>query len=51
MRFYTNVYEKFNKIYVRGYDNGEYFSYEEEYSPTFFVNSKKKSKYKKNSGY
>ena len=46
MKFYTNVYEKFNKIYVRGYDNGEYFSYEEEFSPTLYVLSKNKSKYK-----
>ena len=46
MKFYTNVYEKFNKIYVRGYDDGEYFSYEEEFSPTLYVLSKNKSKYK-----
>ena len=46
MRFYTNVYEKFNKIYVRGYDDGEYFSYDEEYHPTLFVLSKRKSQYK-----
>jgi len=46
MKFYTNVYEKFNKIYVRGYDDGEYFSYEEEFHPTLYVLSKKKSKYK-----
>ena len=46
MRFYTNVYEKFNKIYVRGYEDGNYFSYEEEFHPTLYVLSKKKSKYK-----
>ena len=46
MRFYTNVYEKFNKIYVRGYEDGTYFSYEEEFHPTLYVLSKKKSKYK-----
>ena len=46
MRFYTNVYEKFNKMLVRGYDNGEYFQIEEEYQPTLFVPSKKKTKYK-----
>lgn len=46
MRFYTNVYEKFNKIYVRGYEDGNYFSYEEEFQPTLYVLSKKKSKYK-----
>jgi DNA polymerase elongation subunit (family B) len=46
MRFYTNVYEKFNKILVRGYENGEYFQREEDFFPTFFVKSKKESKYK-----
>lgn len=46
MRFYTNVYEKFNKMLVRGYDNGEYFQIEEEFQPTFYVPSKKKTKYK-----
>jgi DNA polymerase elongation subunit (family B) len=46
MRFYTNVYEKFNKMLVRGYDNGEYFQIEEDYQPTLFVPSKKKTKYK-----
>ena len=51
MRFYTNVYEKFNKMLVRGYDNGEYFQIEEEYQPTLFVSSKKKSKYKTLDGY
>jgi len=46
MRFYTSVYEKFNKILVRGYDDGKYFQIEEEFQPTFFVPSKKQSKYK-----
>jgi DNA polymerase elongation subunit (family B) len=31
---------------VRGYDNGEYFQIEEEFQPTFYVPSKKKTKYK-----
>ncbi len=46
MRFYTNVYEKFNKMLVRGYENGEYFQIEEEYQPTLFVPSNKKTNYK-----
>jgi DNA polymerase elongation subunit (family B) len=46
MRFYTNVYEKFNKMLVRGYDNGEYFQIEEDFQPTLFVTSNKKTKYK-----
>ena len=51
MRFYTNVYEKFNKMLVRGYENGEYFQIEEDYQPTLFVSSKKKTKYKTLDGY
>jgi DNA polymerase elongation subunit (family B) len=46
MRFYTNVYEKFNKILVRGYEDGRYFQIEEEFQPTLYVTSNKKSKYK-----
>jgi DNA polymerase elongation subunit (family B) len=46
MRFYTNVYEKFNKILVRGYEDGNYFQIEEEFHPTFFVSSNKKSNFK-----
>ena len=51
MKFYTNVYEKFNKMLIRGYDNGEYFQIEEEYQPTLFVSSNKKTKYKTLDGY
>ena len=46
MRFYTSVYERFNKIYVRGYENGKYFESIEDFYPTFYVSSKKKGKYK-----
>lgn len=46
MRFYTNVYEKFNKMLVRGYEDGRYFQSEEEFQPTLYVTSKKQSKYK-----
>jgi DNA polymerase elongation subunit (family B) len=46
MRFYTNVYEKFNKMLVRGYEDGRYFQAEEEFQPTLYVTSKKQSKYK-----
>jgi DNA polymerase elongation subunit (family B) len=46
MRFYTNVYEKFNKMLVRGYEDGRYFQLEEEFQPTLYVTSKKQSKYK-----
>jgi DNA polymerase elongation subunit (family B) len=51
MRFYTNVYEKFNKMLVRGYEDGKYFQIEEVFQPTLFVPSKKKSKYKTLDGY
>ena len=50
MRFYTSVYEKFNKIYVRGYEDGKYFESIEDFYPTFYVSSKKESKYKTLSG-
>ena len=34
-----------DKFLVRGYDNGEYFQTRENYNPTLFVSSKKKTKY------
>ena len=46
MRFYTNVYQRFNEMLVRGYENGKQFSYREEFGPTFYVPSKKESKWK-----
>ena len=46
MRFYTNVYQRFNEILVRGYEDGKHFSYKETFHPTFFVPSKKETKYK-----
>ena len=46
MRFYTNVQMIGNQFLVRGYDNGEHVMFREEYSPTLFVPSKKKTKYK-----
>jgi len=46
VRFYTNVQMIGNQFLVRGYDNGEHVMFREEYSPTLFVPSKKKTKYK-----
>lgn len=46
MRFYTNVYQRFNEMLVRGYENGKQFSFREEFYPTFYVPSKKESKWK-----
>jgi len=46
MRFYTNVHQRFDEILVRGYENGKHFTTRETFNPTFFVPSKRKSKYK-----
>ena len=46
MRFYTNVQMIGNQFLIRGYDNGEHVMFREEYFPTLFVPSKKKTKYK-----
>jgi len=46
MRWYTNVKQLGNRIYVRGYDNGEHFKDVVEYKPTFYVKTDKKSEYK-----
>ena len=46
MRFYTSVYQLFNEILVRGYEDGKHFTIREEFYPTFFVPSKKESKFK-----
>jgi DNA polymerase elongation subunit (family B) len=46
MRFYTNVQMIGNKFLVRGYENGKSVMFKEEYSPTLFVPSKKKTEYK-----
>ena len=45
MRFYTNTYARGDFVYIRGYDNGKRFMDKIRYSPTFFVPSKKESKY------
>jgi len=46
VRFYTNVQMIGNQFLIRGYDNGEHVMFREEYFPTLFVPSKKKTKYK-----
>jgi len=46
MRFYTNVQLVGNNFLVRGYENGKHFMTRETFSPTLFVSSKRKSKYK-----
>jgi DNA polymerase elongation subunit (family B) len=46
MRFYTNVQLVGNQFLVRGYDNGERFTNREEWRPTLYVDSKRKSKFR-----
>ena len=46
MRFYTNVQMVGDQFLVRGYENGEHFMIREKFSPTLFVPSNKKTKYK-----
>jgi len=46
MKFYTNVQMIGDHFLVRGYENGESFQFRERYSPTLFVSSKRKSKYR-----
>ena len=50
MKFYTNVQLVGDDFLVRGYDNGNYFQTKEKFSPTLFMKSPKKSKYKTLSG-
>ena len=50
MKFYTNVQLVGDDFLVRGYDNGNYFQTREKFSPTLFMKSPKKSKYKTLSG-
>jgi DNA polymerase elongation subunit (family B) len=44
--FYTNVQVVGNDFLIRGYENGKHFIAREKFSPTFFVPSNKKTKYK-----
>jgi len=46
LRFYTNVQMVGDDFLVRGYDNGRHFIDREKYSPTVFLPSNKKTKYK-----
>ena len=46
MNFYTNVQMIGNKFLFRGYEDGKSVMYKEEFSPTLFVPSKGKTKYK-----
>lgn len=46
LRFYTNVQMVGDQFLVRGYENGESFMTREKFSPTLFVPSGTKTKYK-----
>ena len=50
MRFYTNVQLIGNQFLVRGVENGKRFEIRDEFFPTFFVKTKKESKYRTLSG-
>ena len=45
IRFYTNVFRKWDNLFVRGYDNGKAFSEEIKYEPYLFVPSDKNTGY------
>ena len=46
MKFYTNVQLIGDKFLVRGYENGKRIKIRDEFTPTFYVPSKKKTQYK-----
>lgn len=46
MKFYTHVFRSFDKLYVRGYENGKRYQEEVDYQPYIFVRSTKASEFK-----
>ena len=46
MKFYTNVQLIGNQFLVRGVENGRRYEHRDEFFPTLFVKSKKRTKYK-----
>jgi DNA polymerase elongation subunit (family B) len=46
MKFYTNVFIRGDKVYVRGYENGKKIKFQIPYSPYLFVPAKKPTNYK-----
>ena len=46
MKFYTNIQLIGNQFLVRGVENGKRYEHRDEFFPTLFVKSKKKTKYK-----
>ena len=45
MKFYTNVQLIGNQFLVRGVENGNRFEFRDEFFPTLYVKSKKKTKH------
>ena len=46
MKFYTNIQLIGNQFLIRGYENGKHITHREEWKPTLFVPSKRKTKNK-----
>ena len=46
MKFYTNIQLIGNQFLIRGYENGKHITHREEWKPTLYVPSKRKTKYK-----
>ena len=46
MKFYTNVQMIGNKFLVRGYEDGKRIKIRDDFSPSFFVPAKERTKYK-----
>ena len=46
MDFYTNVQVVGNNFLIRGYSNGKKVIYKEEFQPTVYLKSRKKTKWK-----
>jgi len=46
VKFYTNIQLIGNQFLIRGFENGKHITHREEWKPTLFVPSKRKTKYK-----
>jgi len=46
VKFYTNIQLIGNQFLIRGYENGKHITHREEWKPTLYVPSKRKTKYK-----
>ncbi len=46
MKFYTHVYKLFDKLFLRGYENGKRIQEEIDYQPYIFISSSRQSEFK-----